>query len=318
MDRKSIIFSPARPGFGLPAVFLVCALLAAAAGCSSLPHRTGNDTSPSGSGFTPGDIISVEQGKPVSFNEMIEDLLQARVVYAAESHASPRHHEMQLRILSALYTFSPDLAVGMEMFSRPYQELLDLWSAGKLDREEFISRSHWYANWKYDYGLYEDILDFVRENSIPVYALNIAFHVPPKIAAGGIESLPAEDRARLPEKIDLGRKKHRNYVREMFEQHDFGSRPMKFEHFYQAQCVWDEVMAETIARHLGKGPIVIFAGKGHISNDFAIPERVHDRTGASYRTVIPVTPSEAGDTDNADYLWITDSPGAQPGPHSTP
>ncbi|MFP4159188.1 MAG: ChaN family lipoprotein [Desulfobacterales bacterium] len=260
-----------------------------------------------------GTILSSREKKPVTFEEMTKDLLQAGVVYVGESHTNEAHHEIQLKILLALHMFRPDLGVGMEMFSRPYQHVLDQWIQGELDEQEFIRKVHWYANWKHDYSLYRGLLDYVRQNRIPLRALNIAFHVPPKIAAGGLESLLAEDEARLPGQVDLSNSEHREYVRDVFQQHRFSRGERKFEHFYQAQCVWEDVMAESVSDYLDKGPIVVFAGKGHVANAYGIPDRAYSRSGVAFKTVLPVSAGTSVDFEEADYFWVT--PQSESFPH---
>lgn len=246
---------------------------------------------------------------PMTFDEMIDDLAGARIVYLGEQHRRVAHHRIQLRIIKALHERHPDLKVGMEMFSRPYQPVLDEWSAGTLTREDFLKRSHWYANWKYDYELYASILRYIRENRIPLVALNIPFHIPPKIAVGGIETLLPDDRKYLPREIETGDPDHRAYIEEIYKVH----RPMlrgrdDFEDFYMAQNVWEDIMAESIARNLGDGPMVAIAGNGHIVRRFGVPARAFVRTGEPYRTVLP-DPGNVPETPAVgDYIWRTFRP----------
>ncbi|MFP4572314.1 MAG: ChaN family lipoprotein [Desulfobacterales bacterium] len=264
--------------------------------------------------FPPETILSSSEKGPVLFDEMITDLSQARVVYVGESHFNARHHEIQLRILKALYLLHPDLSVGMEMFSRPYQQVLDEWKEGRIEKQAFVRRVHWYANWKYDYGLYEQLLEFIRSNRISLYALNIAFHIPPKIAAGGIKSLLPEDALYLPRKVNLSDPDHREYVKKIFKQHGFARRNYEFENFYQAQCVWEDIMAESISLHLKGGPMIVFAGNGHIANKYGIPDRAYSRTKASFKTVMPVSAGREHDLQEADYIWVT-PPSSSDSPH---
>ncbi|MFW6010943.1 MAG: ChaN family lipoprotein [Desulfosalsimonas sp.] len=262
--------------------------------------------------FPPETILSSSGKGPVSFETMIKDLSNTRIIYVGESHSNARHHEIQLRILKALYQRCPELSVGMEMFSRPYQEVLEQWKDSGIGKKDFIRRVHWYANWKYDYGLYEHLLDFIRDKRIPVYALNIAFHIPSKIAAGGMNSLLPEDAARLPDHVNLSNKEYREHVREIFEQHGFARRHYEFENFFQAQCARDEVMAETISLRLNKAPMIVLAGKGHIANNYGIPDRAYARTGACFKTVLPVSQDREHDLQEADYLLVTPATGTSP------
>ncbi|MCF8026716.1 MAG: ChaN family lipoprotein, partial [Desulfobacteraceae bacterium] len=258
--------------------------------------------------YPPGTIISAAASGTISFEQMIDDLADAGVVYVGETHTRDKDHEIQLKILRALHQRHPGLCVGMEMFSRPYQHVLDKWSARSLETKTFIRRVHWYANWKFDFDLYADLLEFIREHRVPLYGLNIAFHVPPKVAAGGLDSLLPEDAARLPARIDLSDSAHREYVREVFKGHQhrrLSNRQYEFEHFYQAQVLWEEVMAETVSDVRENRFMLVFAGNGHITHDFGIPARARRRTGIQFRTVMPIAAGSQTELSAADYLWIT-------------
>lgn len=286
---------------GIPA--LLFSMLLFMGGCSVMNPVNFSDAEKTG--HPPGTILSAASGKPVSFGDMISDLLTARVIYVGETHTRAEDHEIQLEILKAVFRHRPELAVGMEMFARPYQKVLDDWSNQVLAETEFIQKTHWYANWKYDFGLYAGLLNYIREHKIPLFALNISFHIPSKIAAGGIESLLAHDREQLPESIFLEDDEHRQYVLSVFEKHGKIRNHYSFEHFYQAQCVWEDAMAESISRQVGKSPMMIFTGNGHIINKFGIPDRAFARFKAPFRTIMPVSIYSADDLQAADYLWIT-------------
>ena len=210
----------------------------------------------------PGTILSARMGAEVSFDELIADLRTVRVAYVGEMHTSARDHEIQLRVIRALHDRGARLAVGMEMFDRSYQPVLDRWAVGDLDEEGFLRRTHWYANWRFDYGLYRGILDFIRTEKIPLVALNVPFCIPPKIRVGGTEYLSDYEKGFLPREVDTSIAAHRRYVEEVFKQHAF--KNVRFEDFYLAQCVWEDGMAEAAAQHLGDGMMVVLAGNGHI------------------------------------------------------
>ncbi len=248
-------------------------------------------------------ILSATRRQPVSFQQMIGDLQKVKVVYIGERHTNRRHHRIQLRILKALYRSHPRLSVGMEMFDTTYQPVLDRWSKGELDRQTFLRLTHWYANWKFDYKLYADILDFIKARHIPLVALNVPFYIPPKISTGGIDSLSAQDRRYLPDKIDLHNRAHRAYLKRIFSFHHIKGRT-SFEYFYEAQCVWEDAMAQAVADNLGQNSMVVLAGNGHIIHKFGIPERAFARTGAPFGTVYLAESGEHTDFSFADYIWL--------------
>lgn len=251
-----------------------------------------------------GTILSGKTGRAVTFAELMEALSAADIIYIGEKHNRPEHHDVQVRIIEQLNTRYGPVTVGMEMFDHTYQPLLDRWSAGELDETAFLENVHWDANWKYDFALYRNILNTIREHRIPLKGLNLPFHLPPKIAAGGIDSLSPAESAHLAADIDLTNARHRAYVEEIFHQHPFGARK-RFDYFYMAQCAWEETMAAAVARHDTDGKLVVLAGSGHIIHKFGIPDRAYARRPRPFVTILPVTAGEEFRTDAADYIWIT-------------
>lgn len=254
--------------------------------------------------FAAGTILSAGTGASVTFEALLADLQGVRVVYVGEHHTDPSHHQVQLTILRALAEARSDVAVGMEMFDRSYQPVLDRWSQGDLEREAFIRQTHWYANWRYPYELYAEILDYIKTQKIRLAALNLPFHIPPKIRIGGTDSLPAGDAAYLPKEIDTTVAAHRAYVEGIFELHH-GRVKENFETFYQAQCVWEEVMAEAVAEHLRGDLMVVLAGNGHIIRKFGIPDRAFKRSGVPFRTIYLAPAGSTVTLDVGDYIWVT-------------
>ncbi len=254
--------------------------------------------------FSAGQIISARTGEAVSFDEMMSDLQSVQVVYVGERHTDPVHHRIQLEILRRLSAAHGDLQVGMEMFDHTYQPVLDRWSRGKLDWRKFLEETHWYANWRYPASLYEQILKFIKSRHLPLIGLNVPFNIPPKISIGGIDSLNDYEKKQLPADIDLTNQAHRDYVRKVFEGHRIPGRN-SFENFYEAQCVWEDGMAEAIAAHLDGRPMVVLLGDGHIIYKFGVPERAFKRTGAAYRTVYLAPAGSSAERSYGDYIWVT-------------
>ena len=254
--------------------------------------------------FGAGAIVSAETGTATTLSSLIDELNGVRVVYVGENHTDPAHHQIQLDVLRALAEVRPGVSVGMEMFDRSYQPVLDQWSDGLLEQDEFVKKTHWYANWRYPYELYAELLDFIKTKKIRLVALNLPFHIPPKIRIGGIDSLVGCDAGYLPKEIDTTNPAHRAYLEDIFKQHH-GRVGDSFENFYQAQCVWEDVMAESVAEHLEGDRMVVLAGNGHIIRKFGVPNRVFKRSGAPFRTIYLAPAGSTVARDVADYIWVT-------------
>jgi len=263
------------------------------------------------------EVLKLPAGEKISFQQLMNDLQGARVVFIGESHDQIEHHQIQVRILKDLLARGREVAVGMEMFGRSQQPVLDRWSRGLLTEEEFLQEVQWEKTWSMDYQLYRPILDEAKSHHLKVVGLNVERDLVRKVAQNGIEKLSPEDTAKLPE-IGPVDKEHLAYIKTIYKDHQGGSAE-KFKHFYQAQILWDEGMAETLSQFLnsseGAGKtVVVIAGSGHIVFDFGIPKRFYRRTPLPYQTLVLKTWEKNLDEGLsisgvskplANYLWIT-------------
>jgi uncharacterized iron-regulated protein len=259
--------------------------------------------------LTVGSIYDTAQKKSIRFDELIEQLAAARVVYVGEQHTSSAHHQAQLDIIRTLVESGRKICVGMEMFDHTYQDRLDQWSAGDVEWDVFLKRSHWYANWRFDDALYKEILFYVKQKHLKLVGLNIPFHLPRKISVGGLDSLRASERKQLPQKIDTADAEHRAYVEKIFKMHNIHGR-QEFDNFYAAQCSWEDGMAQAVADNLGNDTMVVIAGNGHIVRKFGIPNRAFKRSQAPFRTIYMATagatPGAPISLDAGDFIWVTE------------
>jgi uncharacterized iron-regulated protein len=116
----------------------------------------------------------------------------------------------------------------------------------------------------------------------------------------------------LPDIIDTNNADHRTYLEEIFNLHAFRGRDT-FDFFYEAQCTWEDAMAEAVANNLGSGKMVVLAGNGHIIHKFGIPNRAFARSHAPFKTIYLAPVDGEAELSWSDYLWVTPE---TPMPHS--
>jgi uncharacterized iron-regulated protein len=277
-------------------------------GCAMMPETPVNLTvKDTDRQFPAGTILSAQTRRAVTYEDMLADLEQVQVVFVGETHTSAVHHAIQARLVEALHARHPNLTVGMEMFDHRYDPVLARWTAGELDREAFIQQSHWYvrqAGWGFDFDLYAPIFEAVQANRIRLVGLNVPGWIPSKISKSGLHNLLPDERRLVAENVDTDNAEHRAYVEGVFSanpHHQSGP----FEYFYEAQCAWEDTMAASIVRKMGDAPMVVIVGNGHIIRKFGVPDRVHARNQASFRTVYLATVGSEVEWNYADYIWVT-------------
>jgi uncharacterized iron-regulated protein len=275
---------------------------------SSLVFEKGRNVSKK---IDPADrgIVLLLRGEPAvldlsllsKFANLGEAAREKRIVYIGEFHDRFSHHTVQVQLIQALHAMDPRIAVGMEMFQRPFQGTLDEYIAGNIDEREFLRRSEYFKRWGFDYNLYKPILDFCRREKVPVVALNIGREITEKVATGGMDALTDEERKALPREMDFSDVEYRGRIRRAFDQHKDPGRK-NFDFFLQAQVLWDETMAEAVDEYLRENPdrrMAVIAGGGHVVYGAGIPKRAFRRNGLPYLVVLNDGDIEPG---IADYL----------------
>ncbi len=262
-----------------------------------------------------GKIYSLREGRTIAFSKMIKEMRDSHFVYIGETHNSLPMHEIQLTIIQALYEQDRELSIGLEMHPVSLQEVLNKWSVGILLRDEFIRESQWYVNWNYNFGFYENIFRFTKENKIPLYALNVPRTIIREIRFKGWDSISEEEKKMVPQP-NLSHQEHRSLIRAIFESTEMPHQmkgkglEMAFEGLYRAQSAWDEGMAfyALEANRKEKGKMVVMAGSGHLLYNLGINRRAYERSSLPYKTVICVVVPEDRESVKvsrslADYIW---------------
>ncbi len=264
--------------------------------------------------FSQGRIIDLNTGKAIDFPDLIDQLKPVDVIFIGEVHNNPEHHLIQVQLLQAIAArYAPPMAVAMEFFDTTRQPVLDRFMKGDLDERSFLKEVDWENNWRFPYHLYRPILLVSQDKTTALLGINAPNQLVRKVARTGLESLTDEERKQVAADIDLDNSAHREYLKTIFEQHAFKKDSPhsvdNFEHFYQAQCVWDETMAETIAEYIKTmgGKTVVFSGNGHIVNKFGIPDRLLRRVDVKMATIVlyPLTERTTINKRLADYVWLT-------------
>lgn len=303
--------------------------------------HAGADTDVVAAAALPYQILRTRGGQEIDAALFFDELAAADAVCVGEVHRNPHHHWAQLEIIDRLGERGArdgvSLALGMEMFQRPFQGILDDYAAGRIAEAALLSRSGWDKRWGYDFALYRPLLQRALEREMALLALNLEDELRKKVSRQGLEGLTEAERERLPE-VDLEDQAHRSWFegvmaelggshghghgeegsphggQEAHEAQEGHGGSSRAERIYTIQVLWDETMAEGAAAWLAGGEgrrIIILAGSGHC-HDSAIVRRMQRRGVDRVVSVRPVL--EAGDqgedvsaelaAPSTDYLFV--------------
>ncbi len=246
-------------------------------------------------------ITGVRTSDSMNLADIIGRVSDKKIVYLGEQHDKYEHHVTQFEAIRELYGKNRKIAIGMEMFQRPFQKALDDYIEGRTEEREFLKSSEYFKRWGFDYNLYKDILRFAREEKIPVVALNMRNEIVDKVSKKGIDSLSEEEKKELPETMDMTDEDYRKRLKEVFDGHQ-AAAGMDFLNFYQSQIIWDETMASSIDEYLKKNPdrqLVVLAGGGHLVFGSGIPKRAFRRNRLDYAILLN---DDSVEKKIADYI----------------
>lgn len=267
----------------------------------------------------PYHVLDARTGRQLDEPAFWQRLAQARAVCIGEEHPNPHHHWVQLHAVQTLAkSAGKPLALGLEMIQRPFQGVLDDYTAKRIDAAALKSRTGWEERWGYDFGFYGPTMDATIAAGGHLIALNAPRELTKKVSRQGLDALTPEERAQVPE-LKLDDAKHRAWfdalMNEIGGAHGHGQRaeassggeadPHKAanphaaggapampsaDRIYTVQVLWDETMADAGAKWLAANPrghLVILAGNGHC-HDSAIVARLKRRGVADVLSVRPV------------------------------
>lgn len=267
-------------------------------------------------------VLNVREQRRNSPETVIRQWAKVNVIYLGETHDELADHQAQFEIVRSLYQQNSKLAIAMEMFQRPYQSVLDAYIAGQLTETQLREQSQFDQRWGFSWDYYAPILQFAKENKLPLIALNTPTEITRKVARQGLESLTPAERQWIPtaSEIRTDNAAYRQWMRRIYDEiHADMGNSQSFDKFFLAQVLWDETMAEGISQFLQANPdtqVVVLAGQGHIVYGYGIPSRVARRMKTQNRSRQPfsqqlvlLNPSEEiekiQEATIADYFWYS-------------
>lgn len=229
-----------------------------------------------------GDILHLPSGFYVNQQAMFEQINRQQVIFVGETHDNPASHRLQEEILQSLQQHNNgNITLAMEMFTPSQQAVLDLWTAGKLAEKEFLQQLNWQQNWRMNFAFYRPLLNYCRDHKIPILALNAENDIK-QIARKPIADLTPAERNQLP--VMVNDPYQQAMVKAVFGGHKSGHAMP--ESFRRIQTLWDETMAQNLAKHIATADaneqVMVIAGGNHIRYGFGIPRRLLRRIPVSY------------------------------------
>jgi uncharacterized iron-regulated protein len=232
-------------------------------------------------------LFHLETEKSIPLSEAVEALSRKKIILVGEYHNRMEHHLAQLAVIRALDNAGVPVAVGLEMFRRESQPVLDRWVRGDMDQKAF--QKAYYENWNFPWPLYRPIFGYARQKGIPLVGVNVPAAITRKVARRGFGSLSPEEKKRLPDVACRVDEEYMAFIKRAYGAHAHGR--MNFIYFCEAQLVWDKAMAVNALEYLEANPgrrLVLLCGTGHAWKK-GIPAQINSRSNIPVAVILPWT-----------------------------
>jgi uncharacterized iron-regulated protein len=267
----------------------------------------------------PHRVFDGAKGALTDFESMLEDLAKADVVFVGEQHDDTNTHRLELMLAQGLARRRSVISISLEMFERDVQPALTDWLCRRMTEQAFLAVSRPWRRYDTDY---RPLVMFARDNGWPVIAANVPRALASDVSRSGIDVLRTKSDAektwfaadlKCPTDDEYFRRfaeaMHGHGVSGSADERTVAAERQTLEHFYQAQCLKDETMAESIARAwlqqtaTGARPLVVhYNGTFHSDFSLGTAERTARRLPGSRVVVISILPvmSDALDSVSPD------------------
>lgn len=192
-------------------------------------------------------IYNTRTHKAASISEIVSELDKADVLFFGEEHNDSTSHQLEYLLLQNIAAkYLAKTALSMEMFETDCQNVLDEYLKGLIREKNLLTDARAWPNYKD----YRPLIEFAKNNGIPVIAANAPARYTNMVNRLGLESLQQLNntgRSYLPPlPIDTAT----GAYYEKFKAIMGGHSSMPGMQMYQAQNVWDATMGWSIARFM--------------------------------------------------------------------
>ena len=251
-------------------------------------------------------VVETSTGRTRRWRDLAIAAIDSDVVFVGEQHDDPETHRVELRLFDEVARRWRRRAVlAMEMFERDQQAELDRYLAGKSTAAELAARVKLWGNYETDY---RPMVDLAKARGIPVVGSNAPQRHVRRVGReglGALGQLPPAERGEVASVVqapagDAYWDRFKATMSGMEGSHGMEGEAM-LRRVYEAQCLRDDTMAESIDRALAGGRRVFHVnGSFHSDGGLGTAARLRWRRPLGVRVLIVKVVPVQGDPAAAD------------------
>lgn len=212
----------------------------------------------------PAYLLYNRSGEVISYDQLLVQAKNHDLIFFGELHDNAIAHWLQLEIIMNLVAESDrTVKIGMEMFERDQQILIDEYFSGKISKNSFENEARLWQNYKTDYS---PIVEFAKNSGIELIATNIPRRYASTVYSGGLAALDSLDTeaknwiAPLPIEVDTALPGYRDIL-EAAQGHGG-------DNLIYSQAVKDATMAYSILSVMNDSTRFVHLNGSYHSNNY--------------------------------------------------
>lgn len=223
-------------------------------------------------------IVESQSGDEIRISTLVEGLADQDVVFLAEEHDNTSAHQTHLALIKELHQ-RRQLVISLEMFERDVQVDLMMYLLDLIGEEEFLADARPWPNYQDDY---RPFVEYAKAEGLMVLAANVPRILAAQVSREGLDAVLGNPNA--AREVSAPQDEYWEAFGEAMSEHGGVGGEEALLRFYQAQCLKDDTMAETIvdylekARQRGLDPMVVhITGRMHSDRGMGTVARVRNR-----------------------------------------
>lgn len=299
--------------------------------------------------YVPHRVFDSRRKQWIDFETLVQRANSMNVVFVGENHDDTPGHAMELALLEGIARRRAKdggpVVLSLEMFERDAQGNLDAYLHGTIDEATFLAKSRPWPNYVSDY---RPLVELAKKESWPIIAANVPRPIANVVSRAGLaalDTLARDVRAQqVAAMVSCPDDKYAKLFRSWFngEMNAAGhgvpvagpnisadsakmlavNAAATEQRYYEAQCVKDETMGESVAMALrgGNGTegadagalVVHMNGSFHTDYKLGTADRAMRRAKDARSMVISIVPTPNLDMADgkaerakADYIIFT-------------
>jgi uncharacterized iron-regulated protein len=277
--------------------------------------------------YVPNRVYDTHRREFIDFESMLSSVTSADILFLGEQHDDPGTHRLEAATLEGLARRRGNLVLAMEMFERDVQPSLDNYLAGRATEADFLAKSRPWPRYSTDY---RPLVELAHASKWPVIASDVPRRLASLVSRHGLktilDSISPTDRAFAAHDLNCPHDDYfARFAKTMSDMPSHSGDSTKesaaekaatIERIYQAQCIKDETMGESVALAYTAAPpralVVHVNGAFHSDYGLGTAERVKRRlpgTRVAVVSFVPVKDLDAAEGKSqhtlADYIVFT-------------